>query len=112
MIQENIDYRDCDRQIWEEELADFVPSRIFDSHIHFFWRSNITAEGIPPIQIDETDLNTLNQWAKVLYPGRRMQYLIQGTPIPGVQKVQTSIRKCPPSKMYDFTSKYIKRDFP
>ena len=82
MIQENIDYRDCDRQIWEEELADFVPSKIFDSHIHFFWRSNIV-EGVEPIQRDDNNLNTLNQWAKVLYPGRKMQYLILGSPFPG-----------------------------
>ena len=28
MSESTIDYRDCDRQIWEEELADFVPSRV------------------------------------------------------------------------------------
>ncbi len=29
-----IDYRDIDRQTWEEELEDFVPDRIMDAHIH------------------------------------------------------------------------------
>ena len=34
MSQTNIDYRDCDRKIWEEELEDFVPRQILDAHIH------------------------------------------------------------------------------
>ena len=25
-----------DQQIWDEELQDFVPDRVFDAHIHMF----------------------------------------------------------------------------
>ena len=82
MSQAKIDYRDCDRQIWEEELADFVPDRLLDAHIHFFWRSNLAADQRPRVGADD-DLATLNQWADVLYPGRKMQYLILGTPHAG-----------------------------
>ncbi len=46
MSQVEVDYRDCDRQIWEEELADFVPSRMLDAHIHCIWDSNYP-EGPP-----------------------------------------------------------------
>jgi len=83
----SIDYRDCDREIWEEELADFVPMRIFDAHIHFYWRSNF-AEDLPNFERHDSDLETLNQWANVLYPGRTMQYLILGTPYPGIDVAQ------------------------
>ena len=93
----NLDYRDCDRQIWEEELADFVPSRILDSHIHFFWCSDIPGDpqGIPTnpqVKRKDNDLNTLNQWAKILYPGRRMQYLILGSPGSDVTRHVESVR--------------------
>ena len=60
MIQAQFDYRDCDREIWEEELADFVPDRIFDAHIHLFWRSNV-AQVMPGFERTDTDLQTLNQ---------------------------------------------------
>ena len=31
-----VDYTDSDREFWEEELADFVPQRVFDAHCHLF----------------------------------------------------------------------------
>lgn len=81
MPQVNIDYRDCDKQIWEEELAEFVPDRIFDAHIHFCWASDV--DGAALNQREDHDLQTLNDWASVLYPGRKMQYLILGMPVIG-----------------------------
>jgi len=94
MTNASIDYRDCDRQIWAEELEDFVPSRLLDAHIHFYWRSNFDADP-SEFERQEADLETLNQWAEVLYPNRRMQYLILGTPFPGliVAKHVESVRK-------------------
>ena len=94
----NLDYRDCDQQIWEEELADFVPSRILDSHIHFFWSADLPGapQGLPTnpqIKTKDNDLNTLNQWAKILYPGRRMQYLILGSPGSDVTRHVESVRR-------------------
>ena len=83
MTELKIDYRDCDRVIWDEELADFVPDRVLDAHIHCYWHSNHsdpdTGGGRP-----EDTLETLNSWAEVLYPGRNMQYLILGTPYGGI----------------------------
>ncbi|MCH2373726.1 MAG: amidohydrolase [Planctomycetes bacterium] len=83
MVKVNIDYRDCDREIWEDEFEDFVPSRILDAHIHFYWRSCIPGGDPAKMQREDNDLESLNQWAEVLYPGRRMQYLILGTPALG-----------------------------
>ena len=31
-----MDYSESDREFWEEELADFVPQRVFDAHCHLF----------------------------------------------------------------------------
>ena len=77
-----IDYRDCDRQIWEEELADFVPDRILDAHIHLFNRADF--KQLPPrlSKTEDNNLADLNAWAQILYPGRRMNYLILGNPSP------------------------------
>ena len=88
-----IDYRDCDRRIWEEELADFVPDRIFDAHIHFYWRSNLDQPPTAAVTEDH-NLQALNQWAAALYPGRRMQYLTLGNPVPGtnVERHVASVR--------------------
>ena len=89
-----IDYRDCDRQIWEEELEDFVPSRILDAHIHLFWRDNLEGVDLSTVQRTDDDVQSLNEWAEVLYPGRKMQYLILGTPAKGnvVEKHVESVR--------------------
>ena len=100
MSQTEFDYRDCDRQIWDEELADFVPDRILDAHIHLFWPSDVT-EMKPGFERNEADLETLNKWAELLYPGRKIQYLILGTPFPGtdvakhVQSVAQNIEGVP-----------------
>lgn len=39
-----IDYNELDRKIYEDELKDFLPSKIFDSHAHIFDESNFPAE--------------------------------------------------------------------
>ena len=84
MSTATIDYRDCDRQIWEEELADFVPDRILDAHIHLFNREDF--KELPPAFADHQDnnLSDLNAWSEVLYPGRRVNYLILGYPSPQI----------------------------
>ena len=38
------DYNEHDRQIWEEELADFVPARVFDAHVHLLDPALLSAE--------------------------------------------------------------------
>ena len=78
-----IDYRDCDRQIWEEELSEFVPDRILDAHIHFFWASDFPVPP-PPRGARRCRFVHAERLARVLYPGRRMQYLILGMPVVGI----------------------------
>ena len=50
-----IDYRDADRQIWEEELADFVPNRVFDAHCHLFQTSCM----LPGAELSKDDIEDI-----------------------------------------------------
>lgn len=90
MAEAPIDVRDSDRQIWEQELDDFVPMRVLDAHCHFFTRAHFRPNS-PYIGKDkgrgmrtDVDLNKLDEWAAAVYPGRQMFYLILGTPLPGI----------------------------
>ncbi len=79
-----IDYRDIDRQTWEEELEDFVPNRIMDAHIHLYNHADFPEPPPPSRQTEDNDLADLNNWAQILYPGRQMNYLILGNPHPAI----------------------------
>jgi len=76
------DYSEHDRQIWEEELAAFVPERVFDAHIHLFNREHLPADATNTWS--DADLTTLKAWAERLYPGRETHFLVLGAPVPGI----------------------------
>lgn len=80
-----IHYNEHDRQIWDEELADFVPSRVFDAHVHLLNRAHLSPE-TPGAFLDwgDTALEVLQAWADRLYPGRETHFLVLGTPSPGI----------------------------
>ncbi len=82
-----IDYRDADRQIWEEELADFVPNRVFDAHCHLF-QTSCMLPGADYSARSNADLATLQAWAKAMFPGRRLNFLVLGMP-----KIGTDVGK-------------------
>ena len=35
-FENGLDYREEDKLFWEEELADWMPNRIYDVHAHLF----------------------------------------------------------------------------
>ena len=78
MNSEELPYTVHDEQIWHDELADFVPERIFDAHVHLFNGTHL------PDSVESSwsfaDLNTLRRWAARLYPGRETNFLVLGTP--------------------------------
>ena len=43
-----IDYNELDKEIYKNELKDFLPSKIFDSHVHIFDKSNFPADYVLP----------------------------------------------------------------
>ena len=80
-----IDYRDFDRDIWETELEEFVPAEIFDMHVHIWSERHRGAlQGEPTGLRQEVNYQDQLDWATRVYPGRRMHYLVLGTPIPGM----------------------------
>ena len=79
-----IDYREHDRQIWEEELDEFVPDRVFDAHCHLFQKADFTELSEFGRGRKDVDIATLRAWGRALYPGRTHSFLLLGTPIPGI----------------------------
>ncbi len=81
------DYQPQDQQIWEEELQDFIPSRVFDAHIHMLLPEHLAAANRPPAAANtlaHADLPALQQWAQRLYPGRETHFLVLGWPSMGI----------------------------
>jgi len=76
-----IEFTEHDQQIWDEELAGFLPEQVFDAHIHLF---NQAHQPNGTIGWSNADLSALQQWASRLYPGREVHYLVLGTPLPGI----------------------------
>ncbi len=88
------DFSPHDQQIWDEELQDFVPDRVFDAHIHLFNPEHLTSAAQSNANTwGLADLATLQRWAGRLYPGRETHFLALGTPIPGID-VATHNRWC------------------
>ena len=78
------DYQSQDQQIWEEELEDFGPSRVFDAHIHMLNLEHLPAGPSSFHNWAFADLAALREWAARLYPGRETHFLVLGTPAPGI----------------------------
>jgi predicted TIM-barrel fold metal-dependent hydrolase len=78
-----VQWTDVDRRIWEEELDEFVPARVFDVHTHIYrWAFNTdphTSEG--PMYVfagttfAEADWDMLAACDRVLFPGREVHRL-------------------------------------
>ena len=75
-----IDVRDADKALWNEELADFVPQRIYDSHVHLFSRALLAPEARHKAKFTDADFARIQAWSKELYPGREIHYLVLGNP--------------------------------
>ena len=78
-----MDYSDSDREFWQEELADFVPHRVFDAHCHLFDLAQMRPDAPPPTR-SYADLETLRAWGRLMFPGRRMNFLLLGMPKVGI----------------------------
>ncbi|MBU0477240.1 amidohydrolase [bacterium] len=84
----NIKLLDIDRQIWDEELEDFVPKTIFDAHTHLYkWAHTIKPQqeqkgwqktfGKSFPNVNWRLLNTVDE---LLLPGRKVHRLTAGMP--------------------------------
>jgi glutamate-1-semialdehyde 2,1-aminomutase len=75
-----IDRRPHDRQVWEEELEAFVPSRLFDAHCHLFDRAHLPELKRAGAFSTNATLSRLREWGEALYPGRKLHCLLLGNP--------------------------------
>lgn len=76
-----LEMRDIDRRVWEEELEEFLPGRIFDAHTHIHLRELDRTETGP----DDTtrpfpriDHEVLSEMYGQLFPGREVHSLLFG----------------------------------
>ena len=80
MIPEYESVNDFDREIWYEELEEFVPAKVFDAHVHLW--DNIFCPSDTTWM--NTDFSRLDAFSKEIFPGRELGYFILGTPTPGL----------------------------
>jgi hypothetical protein len=83
-VNSELTITDDDRLIWNEELADFVPNRIFDAHVHLLDNRHLSAAENTFENWADTDFKTLQAGAEKLYPQREIHFLVLGTPLPGI----------------------------
>ena len=74
---------DFDREIWFEELEEFVPHKIFDAHTHI-WSNRYAPAGV---SVMETSYDDLDVWTKEVFPGRETGFLLIGMPVAGMDAV-------------------------
>ena len=82
-----VELRDIDRQVWEEELADFVPDRLFDAHTHIQQWAHTTRPDEEPASWQSfgakyplVGWETLDAVDRALMPGRTVHRLATGMP--------------------------------
>ncbi len=112
-------YNEHDLQIWNEELNDFIPDRIYDAHIHMLHLSHLPEDK----RIwGQAELKDLKKWAERLYPGRDVSFLTLGTPFPEIDVAAHNkwfaeqIKEDPKSRWNrlvtpDCTTEEIEKDF-
>ena len=99
---------DLDRRIWEEELAEFVPSRIYDAHTHVYdMRSERAADARRSTSVPQpmsdwplANWDLLNHADQVLMPGRDVHRFCFGNPF----------QDCPLAEANAFTAREVSND--
>jgi glutamate-1-semialdehyde 2,1-aminomutase len=72
---------DIDRQIWEEELAEFVPQEIFDAHSHIYPEIKSTAKGTGEEPFPVSTMEILDHIDSLFLPGRKVHRIAFGNPV-------------------------------
>ena len=81
-----IEIRDIDKQIWQEELEEFVPQKIYDAHTHIYLPEHDHEEksfvGLDWIHqyTPKMDHEELSRTYALLFPGRQVHSLLFGWP--------------------------------
>lgn len=73
-----------DRQIWEQELDEFVPERIFDAHAHIWDESCANANTVESMLRDNSGYDELQKFYESMCPGREVDCNLLSSPVPGM----------------------------
>ncbi len=76
--------RDCDRQLWEEQLDAFVPAKVFDAHCHIYNIDHVpqsTIDSFGSFFRDSTSYARLVDLSQQYFPNRELGFLTLGTPL-------------------------------
>ena len=88
-VEKLLAFNDVDRQIWEEELDEFVPTRVYDTHAHLSLdRFDLDPRKVKPSADDlpwkvlrrEATLARLVECDALLFPGREVTHLVSPSP--------------------------------
>lgn len=81
-VREILDYCEEDRQIWDQELEDFVPRKIFDAHTHL-WNKAFSKDANPPNDWEnyDTGFKEVQNISSLLYPQRETHFLSFPSPV-------------------------------
>ena len=79
-----ITYTKYDQQIWDEDLEDFVPERIFDAHTHLWTDEHLSADDPKRGEMMVSDMPNMVRWNERIFPNRQIEYLVLGTPRQGI----------------------------
>jgi glutamate-1-semialdehyde 2,1-aminomutase len=74
-------YNESDRIVWEEDLEDFIPYKIFDAHVHFWDDSFLPLKDPQRNNFVNSGLQITERWNKQMFPGRDFDYLVFGMPL-------------------------------
>jgi hypothetical protein len=73
---------ETDTLIWERELRDFIPDKIFDFHCHIFDAGELAPESIPAHyrSLGCYDITSQKKYNAALFPGIKFDCLVTGWP--------------------------------
>ena len=84
MAMEPLRISDDDRFIWETELNEFVPERIFDAHTHFHDTRLMPKSNYEQFTLLQTcprvGLAELRLLSSMIFPNRELHFLVTGSP--------------------------------
>ena len=80
MNRNPVELRADDVRVWEEDLNEFVPQKIYDCHIHMFDKKYVDIKYHNDLHFGDADHETLRIWSNKLFPGRESHYLVLGCP--------------------------------
>ena len=79
------EYTIRDQEFWTLHLEDFVPSKLYDMHVHLWTEKGQEHLPHPPTAMRmEVNVSVLKKYSSLYYPRRECGFLLLGTPIVGM----------------------------